>query len=134
MASEEFRRDGDRAALRETTADIADVLVHAEDLLHHQHHRQLRTTRRPRVVRRQRAVRDRYADLADIEPLRRRDEGLGTHGQCRDGEAARQRSGDETATVERREWSEAAQVVGHRSTSGMSTSLRRMNHGMKGAS
>ena len=69
LASEKFRRDGDRAALRETTADIADVLVHAEDLLHHQHHRQLRAARRPRVVRRQRAIRDRYADLAGIQSL-----------------------------------------------------------------
>ena len=134
MASEEFRRDGDRAALRETTADIADVLVHAEDLLHDQHHRQLRATRRPRVVRRQRAVRDRYADLAGIEPLRRRDEGLGAHGQRRGGEPSGERGGDEAAPVERGERSEAAQVVGHGSTSGMSTSLRRMNHGMKGAS
>ena len=40
LPHEEIGRDGEVADLRKPPANVADVLVHAEDLLHHQHHRE----------------------------------------------------------------------------------------------
>ena len=54
----ERRRDGVIAGMREAAAEILDVLVHAEDFLHHQHHRRVRLAGRPRAIGRDLAVAD----------------------------------------------------------------------------
>ena len=64
LAREQLRRDGEIADLGQPPADVPDVLVHAEDLLHHDHHRERPAGLRERMVGRDRAVARRQLDLA----------------------------------------------------------------------
>jgi uncharacterized membrane protein len=82
LAREQFRRDREVAELGEAADDVLDVLVHAEDLLHHEHHRKPPARRRHGAVGRDFPVRHRDLHLAGGEALAaRRDHGVGAHRQ-----------------------------------------------------
>lgn len=50
LANVEVRRNRQITELRESTADVGDVLVHAEDFVHDHDHRQMRLAFRLRAV------------------------------------------------------------------------------------
>ena len=92
-------RDREVTRLRKATADILDVLVHAEDLLHHQHGRQPSLAGRCGAVGGHLAVRCGDLHFAGGQSL-----GIGgDHGLCVNwhdccGEPGSQRGGDKAAT------------------------------------
>jgi hypothetical protein len=63
-----LRCDGHVAELREPPAHIFDVLMHAENLLHHQHHGEWPPFVRHGAVGRDLLVRYRYFDLTGGQP------------------------------------------------------------------
>ena len=69
LAGVELGRDGQVAELGEPAAEVLDVLVDAEDLLHHQDDRERPPARGHRPVGGDLAVGDRDLDLAGLEPV-----------------------------------------------------------------
>ncbi len=95
------RRHGEVAEFGEPAADILDVLMDAEDLLHDQHGRERPAARRHGAIGGDAAVGDRDLDLAGLEPG-----GIGGYHRLRHDrvggkrEAARETCHDEAATRE----------------------------------
>ena len=91
---------GEVALPGEAPGDIGDVLVHAEDLAHHQHHRQAAATGRRGAVGRQGKATHRHADLTDLQPRGIGGQGLRAHGQHGGGESRPDSGGHEITAAE----------------------------------
>lgn len=102
LTREQFRRNGQVAELGQPAAHIPDVLVHPENLLHHQYHRELATLGRLCEVGRDFAVRHRDFHLARQQVGAVGGDGLGGDGAHREREPARQQGDDELAPGQRR--------------------------------
>ena len=101
LAHEEFGRDGQVAGVREAARDVRDVLVHAKDLRHHEHHRQPLAAGRLGAVGGHREAADGDLHLAGDEPVEAgRDGRLRHHRKHRGGKAAADGAGDEAAPVQ----------------------------------
>ncbi|KAG1200455.1 hypothetical protein G6F35_012371 [Rhizopus arrhizus] len=124
LAREQFGRDGQIAQMGQPAAHVLDVLVHAENLGHHDHGRQILLALRRRTIGGHLAVRRGDVDLAGGEPLGvRGDGGLSHGGPGRKREARGDRRGDEASTVQPQRRQQAVEVrvlIFHRKSPGKS--------------
>src|SRR4029079_946679 len=101
LAREQVGRDRQIAELREAPADVTDVLVHAEDLVHHQHDgRGAFRLRGTRTIAGDLARLRGDADVGDRETLAARDDRRCRYRPHRQREPGTDRAGDHLAPGE----------------------------------
>ena len=98
LAGVHFRGHGQVTQLGQPSADILDVLVHSEDLLHDQHRGERSAGRRHCPIRGDITAGYRYFHLTGRQPLGIRGDGLCRNRLSRQGEPGRQRRHDEPAS------------------------------------
>jgi hypothetical protein len=109
----ELGGDGEMAELGEAPADVADVLVDAEDLLHHEHHREGTAGRRLGPVGGDHPVGDRDLHLAGDEAVGGGGDRLGAHRLDGEGEPGGER-GHGAAAAQRGVVGDGVGGKGHR--------------------